>query len=69
VYARHRPRGDDDAAGDADHAVNSTGDARHPVDSSDVAEHACRAGHDSPRHVEPAGDPEPLVAGRLKVSS
>ncbi len=62
VYAGHRPGCGDDAASDAEHAINSTGDARRPIDSSERAQDAGRAGHDGPRHVEPAGDPEPVVA-------
>jgi hypothetical protein len=62
VYAGHRPGCGDDAASDADHPFNRTGGARGLVDSSDRAQDAGRAGHDGPRHVEPAGDPEPVVA-------
>jgi hypothetical protein len=69
VYAGHWPGCGDDAASDAEHAVNRTGGARRPIDSSDRAQDAGRAGRDGPRHVEPAGDPEPVVAWRLKVSS
>jgi hypothetical protein len=68
VYAGHRPGCGDDAASDAEHAVNRAGDARSSIDSSDIAPHAGRAGHDDPRHVESAGDPEPVVAWRVKVS-
>jgi len=61
LHAGYGPGLDDDAAGDAQYAVDVTGHTGGALDCSALAKQAGGARDDSAGHVQSAGDPEPLA--------